>query len=251
MSPLSTPPPLRRNGWKSPGASPIALGLDLRGGVHFLLQVDVDFAEQKYLDGLAAAVREKLRADKVRYRSVKRERKRLAITLRDSSSKAKAIESLAEFAADLQPLESEVDSPILLLEITEEARDELAELALNQNLETLRNRVDELGVAEPVIARQGKDRIVAQLPGVQDTARAKAILAAPPLWNCGESTSAPAAVQPPSPPPASVRPPTLNYLNRATASRFCWSAKLWSQASTSPTPARALTTKAIPPCIFR
>ena len=158
------------------GASPIALGLDLRGGVHFLLQVDVDFAEQKYLDGLAAAVREKLRADKVRYRSVKRERKRLAITLRDSSSKAKANESLVEFAADLQPLESEVDSPILLLEITEEARDELAELALNQNLETLRNRVDELGVAEPVIARQGKDRIVAQLPGVQDTARAKAIL---------------------------------------------------------------------------
>ncbi|MGU9952217.1 MAG: protein translocase subunit SecD [Gammaproteobacteria bacterium WSBS_2016_MAG_OTU1] len=151
------------------GAKPLALGLDLRGGVYFLLQVDVDFAVQKRLQGIVGEL--------------------------GSSIPEAEIEAVGNFIvaeiADLAVAESVIDEIIerfptlqrpddlslkLRFELSSAAVDEITDLTMQQNLQTLRNRVDELGVAEPVITRQGRDRIAVQLPGVQDTAQAKKVL---------------------------------------------------------------------------
>ncbi|MDR1888583.1 MAG: protein translocase subunit SecD [Zoogloeaceae bacterium] len=161
-------------------ARPMYLGLDLRGGVHFLLQVDMPGAELKRLDSLAADLRTLLRDKNLRHAGIDRDGVGITIKFRDSGE-IKALETRAsvqtlverEFS-ELRLVESgEVAAPALTATLRPEALNKLREYALKQNINTLHNRVNELGVAEPVITQQGADRIVVQLPGVQDTTRAK------------------------------------------------------------------------------
>lgn len=159
------------------GALPMYLGLDLRGGVHFLLQVDMQSAITRAEDRYQDNVKSTLRENKLRYRSVTRGASGdLEAIVRNPGQRIQALEVLREDYPDLEIREDENDSEKLLLRMSEDQIREIREFALEQNLTALRNRVDQLGVAEPVVQRQGDDRIVIQLPGVQDTARAKAIL---------------------------------------------------------------------------
>lgn len=162
------------------GAQPMYLGLDLRGGVHFLMDVDMDAAVEKsylrYLDEIRAL----LRTEKVRYLGVAYENKTLEIKFKDAESLAEAKVVLAkqygrEFLLTEAPDKA---APLLVVSLQTQAIKEAQDYALKQNITTLRNRINELGVAEPVIQQQGERRIVVQLPGVQDTARAKEILGA-------------------------------------------------------------------------
>ncbi len=162
---------------RSIGALPMYLGLDLRGGVHFLLQVDmksaVDKAAERYVGDLRMLLREK----RVLYHGVSREGQGVLVKFRDAAELAKAEEEIRKSYPDLALRTSEADGEhILTASLSEEARKRIQEFALKQNKQTLHNRVNELGVAEPVIQQQGMDRIVVQLPGVQDTAKAKEIL---------------------------------------------------------------------------
>ena len=151
------------------GAKPLSLGLDLRGGVYFLLQVDLDFAIQKRLSGIGGALEEEFRGA-----VAETEGNTLVAEFPDLTAAAAALEMITDqFPALIPPPETATKMQFAL---SDSARDEIAELTMQQNLETLRNRVDELGVAEPVITRQGDSRIAVQLPGVQDTANAKKIL---------------------------------------------------------------------------
>ncbi|MGR9115492.1 MAG: protein translocase subunit SecD [Gammaproteobacteria bacterium] len=160
---------------RSLGASPMYLGLDLRGGVHFLLEVDMDAAikqaEERYNDDVRSALREA----KIRYLSVSRDAGSIKVKLRSAEDKEAA---LALLEKDFSTLDIEQPEAVneLLLKISEIEQREVKKFALQQNMTTLRNRVNELGVAEPVIQQQGEDRIVVQLPGIQDTTRAKDIL---------------------------------------------------------------------------
>ncbi|MBE8158358.1 MAG: protein translocase subunit SecD [Betaproteobacteria bacterium] len=159
----SAPPWLR-----AMGAKPLALGLDLRGGVYFLLQVDVDFAVRKRLRGIAAEIERTVDGSSAEIL----EDGALAVKLAGGED-----EALAKIREQFPSLALEEDEkPGLRFVFGASALDEIVDLTMQQNLQTLRNRVDELGVAEPVITRQGRDRIAAQLPGVQDTAQAKKIL---------------------------------------------------------------------------
>jgi len=153
-------------------ALPMYLGLDLQGGVHFLLQVDMPGAEQKRLDSLAAELRVLLRDRNLRAR-INREGKTIVIAFEDSDTQQKARTLIERDSPDLALVETEGK---LVANLRPEALTVLSESALQQNINTLENRVNELGVAEPVIVRQGANRIVVQLPGVQDTAKAKDIL---------------------------------------------------------------------------
>lgn len=158
-------------------ALPMYLGLDLRGGVHFLLQVDMDAALEKRKDALLASAKQTLREEDLRYASAPRTPAGFNLTFRDAEARNKAQAALAKEYPDLQLATPENSSEFALVatlapEIEQQAR----EYALLQNITTLHNRINELGVAEPVIQRQGADRIVVQLPGVQDTAKAKDIL---------------------------------------------------------------------------
>ncbi|EDM83836.1 protein export protein SecD [Limnobacter sp. MED105] len=158
-------------------ALPMYLGLDLRGGVHFLLQVDMDAALEKRKDALLASAKQTLREEDLRYASAPRTPAGFNLTFRDAEARNKAQAALAKEYPDLQLATPENSSEFALVatlapEIEQQAR----EYALRQNITTLHNRINELGVAEPVIQRQGADRIVVQLPGVQDTAKAKDIL---------------------------------------------------------------------------
>ncbi|MCL4135947.1 UNVERIFIED_CONTAM: hypothetical protein GTU68_032259 [Idotea baltica] len=161
-------------------ASPMSLGLDLRGGVHFLLQVDVDAALIKSLDRYEGEFRTALRDEKIRYVSVSNDGVGLLVKFRDEENLQAGLEELKDnFRTDLDF--SEVDSEKgfdLRVDLKDTAKQELQTFAVQQNTTTLRKRVNELGVAEPVIQRQGLDRIVVQLPGVQDTTQAKNILGA-------------------------------------------------------------------------
>ncbi len=160
---------------RSLGAEPMYLGLDLRGGVHFLLEVDMDAAlkqaEQRYNDDIRSA----LRTAKIRYKSVSFDSGAVKVVLRNDKDKQAAI-ALAD--TEFRKLNVKVadEQPILYLSISEKEIKEIKKFALAQNITTLRNRVNELGVSEPVIQQQGDNRIVVQLPGVQDTTRAKEIL---------------------------------------------------------------------------
>jgi len=158
-------------------ALPMYLGLDLRGGVHFLLQVDMDAALEKRKDALLASAKQTLREEDLRYASAPRTPAGFNLTFRDADARNKAQAALAKEYPDLQLATPENSTEFALIatlapEIEQQAR----EYALRQNITTLHNRINELGVAEPVIQRQGADRIVVQLPGVQDTAKAKDIL---------------------------------------------------------------------------
>jgi preprotein translocase subunit SecD len=158
-------------------ALPMYLGLDLRGGVHFLLQVDMRGALTKRLDSLGGDLRTLLRDKNVRHAGIAREGERVTIRLRDVETRAKARQVVEDNQPDLQLTEQgEGDELKLSATLKPEAIKRLQEFAIKQNMTTLRNRINELGVAEPVIAQQGADRIVVQLPGVQDTAKAKDIL---------------------------------------------------------------------------
>ena len=161
-------------------ASPMSLGLDLRGGVHFLLQVDMTAAVSKALDRYEADFRSVLRENKVRYISVKHNGDVLNATFKDEESYQQGLDALKEnFRLDLDFTKIKAERGITLVATFKlAAQQELQNFALQQNITTLRKRVNELGVAEPVIQRQGTDRIVVQLPGVQDTARAKELLGA-------------------------------------------------------------------------
>ncbi len=159
------------------GGKPMYLGLDLRGGVHFLLQVDVETAVDQALERYLSDIRATLREAKIRYLSVTREGEAIAVKFESLEALSRAEDELKRA---LRQLVASKDESKLILKafLTDAEKQEIKRSALKQNLTTLRNRVNELGVAEPVIQQQGEDRIVVQLPGVQDTTRAKEILGA-------------------------------------------------------------------------
>ena len=168
-------------GWlRALGASPMNLGLDLRGGVHFLLQVDMEAAIKKALNNYVASFRTTLRGAGIRRTAVKLDDGELRIKFRDAESRAQGFEALREeYANELSLAEEDNgEDQFVIATISEDAIREIQSLAIQQNIQTLRNRVNELGVAEPVIQQQGAERIVVQLPGVQDTTQAKDILGA-------------------------------------------------------------------------
>lgn len=158
-------------------ALPMYLGLDLRGGVHFLLQVDMKQAAIKRLESVAGDIRQLLRDKSLRMASLNRLDDTLELRFRDTETLEKARTEIAAALPDLQ-IASEADAEGLKLvaRFKPDAIKRAQEYALKQNITTLHNRINELGVAEPVIQQQGADRIVVQLPGVQDTAKAKDIL---------------------------------------------------------------------------
>ncbi len=158
-------------------ALPMYLGLDLRGGVHFLLQVDMQAAVTKRLESLAGDMRTQLRDKNLRHSGISREGQIIRIRFRDTDTREKARRALQDTIADLVFTETQDGEEFRLTgSMKQEAIKRTQEYALKQNITTLNNRINELGVAEPVIQQQGADRIVVQLPGVQDTAKAKDIL---------------------------------------------------------------------------
>ncbi|HSA70248.1 MAG TPA: protein translocase subunit SecD, partial [Burkholderiales bacterium] len=158
-------------------ALPMYLGLDLRGGVHFLLQVDMQAATTKRLESIAADVRSLLREKSVRHGGVTREAQTLRVRFRDTAMRERAREALAGSLPDLAVSEREDGQDLLLVAtLKPEAIKRNQDYALKQNITTLHNRINELGVAEPVIQQQGAERIVVQLPGVQDVTRAKRLI---------------------------------------------------------------------------
>ncbi|HKL49676.1 MAG TPA: protein translocase subunit SecD [Wenzhouxiangellaceae bacterium] len=167
-------------GWlRALSASPMVLGLDLQGGVHFLMEVDMETARSQQLERFVDDIRNLLRDQSIRYRSVRADREALVAELRTPEDRQTA---MAQIALDLPELELEAfdggETFNIRATVRPEVMTELQQTALQQNITTLRNRVNELGVAEPIIQQQGADRIVVQLPGVQDTAEAKRILGA-------------------------------------------------------------------------
>jgi preprotein translocase subunit SecD len=167
-------------GWLSAlGAEPMNLGLDLRGGVHFLMEVDMDAAVKQALDGYGSDLRLALRDAKIRYKQIKVENQQLIVVFRNPDDRA-AAETLINREMDALQVSDldEVSGPALRMQLSEVDLRETKRLALQQNITTLRNRINELGVAEPTVQQQGDSRIVVQLPGVQDTAQAKKILGA-------------------------------------------------------------------------
>jgi len=159
-------------------AGPMSLGLDLRGGVHFLMQVDMNAAINKALDRYQGDFRASLREQKVRYAGVTQENGQLSVRFKDSANFEQGLEVLNKNFRQVLDFEDVEESFVIHATLKQAAQTELQSFAIQQNITTLRKRVNELGVAEPVIQRQGLDRIVVQLPGVQDTARAKELLGA-------------------------------------------------------------------------
>jgi preprotein translocase subunit SecD len=158
-------------------ALPMYLGLDLRGGVHFLLQVDMKAALDKALEAAMGDIRSALREQNIAYAGVSRDGNVLVVKFRDAGSRAAGEAELKQRFADYALNDEDGGSEFRLrATLKPEAERRIQDSAVQQNLLTLRNRVNELGVAEPVIQQQGLDRVVVQLPGVQDTARAKDIL---------------------------------------------------------------------------
>lgn len=162
---------------RSIGAKPMYLGLDLRGGVHFLLQVDMKAALDKAAERFVGDFRTALRKERVSYAGVTREGQTVKIRFMNSTELAKAKTIISNQYPDLT-LKDSVNGEDFVLSASLNAIEEkrIQEFALKQNIQTLHNRINELGVAEPIIQQQGTDRVVVQLPGVQDTAKAKEIL---------------------------------------------------------------------------
>ena len=158
-------------------ALPMYLGLDLRGGVHFLMQVDIDAVINQRLQGLQATARATLREEKIRHAGMRRNDGAIEVRFRSEEKRAKAKEVFAKRLPNLVIQEAlEGDKFKLVMTLSEAAVKEAQDAGIKQNISTLSKRVNELGVAEPVIQRQGADRIVVQLPGVQDVSRAKDII---------------------------------------------------------------------------
>jgi preprotein translocase subunit SecD len=158
-------------------ALPMYLGLDLRGGVHFLLQVDMKAALGKALEAATGDIRSALRDQNIAYSGVSREGNVLLVKFRDAEARSKGEEEIKQRFTDYMLSAKEAGGEFVLqATLKPEAERRIQDSAVQQNLLTLRNRVNELGVAEPVIQQQGADRVVVQLPGVQDTAHAKDIL---------------------------------------------------------------------------
>jgi preprotein translocase subunit SecD len=158
-------------------ALPMYLGLDLRGGVHFLLQVDMQGAVSKQIDATAGDLRTLLRQKKLSHGGVNREGDKLALRLRSEADRKQAQNIIRDARDDLEFAErTEGNDFWLIATLTAPARKSIQEEAIKQNIVTLHNRVNELGVAEPVIQQQGLDRIVVQLPGVQDVSKAKDLI---------------------------------------------------------------------------
>jgi preprotein translocase subunit SecD len=162
------------------GAGPMKLGLDLRGGVHFLLEVDMVQAVAQRLDVYVSEIKSILRAEKLRYRSVVHEDDgslRIKFTSAEVRDEARS-ELKSSYSEFLMNAEEDAEGFYLNVTLNDASVREIEDYAVNQNLTTLRNRVNELGVAEPLVQRQGRNRIVVQLPGIQDTAAAKRVLGA-------------------------------------------------------------------------
>jgi len=169
-------------GWlRAMGGKPMTLGLDLQGGVHFLMQVDMDTARDQMLDRVVDDIRTALRSESIRYVSVRREGKGILTVLRSAEDRDRTLNIMRKDQS-LQGLDvTEVEAGEhfgLSVKVREQQLIELQQTALKQNITTLRNRVNEIGVAEPVIQQQGAERVVVQLPGVQDTVQAKKIIGA-------------------------------------------------------------------------
>ena len=158
-------------------ANPMYLGLDLRGGVHFMLQVDMQAALTKRAESLAGDLRSTMREKNIRHSGINRNAQAIEVRFRESDTLASAKALIQDQFPDLQTTDAADGTDYkLTATIKPEAARRIQDQALKQNLVTLHNRINELGVAEPVIQQQGLDRIVVQLPGVQDTAKAKDIL---------------------------------------------------------------------------
>lgn len=163
-------------GWLATiGGSPMKLGLDLSGGVSFLMEVNMKEAINKAQTGLVGDFRSELRGEKIRYRSVKLDGDAIKVIFRNPQDLEKAEDYLSKQNRDLL-FTSDDDSLSLTAVMSEQKQKEIREYALQQNITIIRNRVNELGVAEPLVQRQGQKHIVIELPGVQDTAKAKEIL---------------------------------------------------------------------------
>ena len=159
------------------GAKPMYLGLDLRGGVHFLLQVDMKAALDKAAESSIGDFRTSLRREKVNYFGISRNSQEVEVKFESASEMDRALQVLKKDYPDLTYSNStNGKEQLLTASIGEATKKKIQEFALKQNLQTLHNRINELGVAEPIVQQQGFDRIVVQLPGVQDTARAKELL---------------------------------------------------------------------------
>ena len=158
-------------------ALPMYLGLDLRGGVHFLMQVDMRAALKQQVDNYGSEARNALREKRIRFAGITRESNGLTISVPDAASAGQARDLLADRLPSMQwAVETTADGARVTGRLSPKAITDIGTQALLQNIETLHKRVNELGVAEPVIQQQGLDRVVVQLPGVQDTARAKDII---------------------------------------------------------------------------
>jgi len=158
-------------------ALPMYLGLDLRGGVHFLLQVDMQAAGAKRVETLAGDIRSLLREKGIRHGGVSRERDQVRVRFRDAQTREQARAQILSNVGDVALAERDDGQDLLLVgTLKPEAFKRNQEFALKQNITTLHNRINELGVAEPIIQQQGENRIVVQLPGVQDVTRAKRLI---------------------------------------------------------------------------
>ena len=159
------------------GGSPMKLGLDLSGGVHFLLEVDLNAALITRLEGDLQEVKSSLREEKIRYRSFELKGQQIVGRFRNEQQVEQATSLIRANFRDLQPQNKQGQNPLtLVLQLSDIATSQIEDNAIKQNLTSLRNRVNELGVSEPLVSRQGKNRIVVELPGVQDTAEAKRII---------------------------------------------------------------------------
>ncbi|MEM7564322.1 MAG: protein translocase subunit SecD, partial [Pseudomonadota bacterium] len=167
-------------GWLSGlNALPMYLGLDLRGGVHFLMEVDMESAIEKSLDRASGELRTFMREEKIRYKAVQSSPEKIMVRFSSSAARDAARVALENEYRDFEFRDSSDDrSWFVNLSYNQNTLQEERRSAIEQNISTLKNRVNELGVAEPVIQRQGDNRVVVQLPGVQDTVRAKEILGA-------------------------------------------------------------------------
>ncbi|MDO4936845.1 MAG: protein translocase subunit SecD [Sutterellaceae bacterium] len=158
-------------------ALPMYLGLDLRGGVHFLLEVDMHAAIEKRAESTASDLRTQFRDKRIRHAGISRTGTTIEVRFADETERARAMDLMRSTQPDLTMREEKSgDNFVILCELSQNAIKNVQDYSLKQNISTLHNRINELGVAEPVIAQQGADRIVVQLPGVQDTAKAKDIL---------------------------------------------------------------------------
>jgi preprotein translocase subunit SecD len=165
-------------GWlQSIGGKPMSMGLDLRGGVHFLMEVDTRAVAKQSENRFISEVKNAFRKDKIRYRSIIRAEPGIQITFIDADMKDRGQVLLSNEFEDLESRET-AESNVVELTVSANTLADIQKTALQQNLQTLRNRVNEFGVSEPVIQQQGTNRIVVQLPGVEDTAEAKRILGA-------------------------------------------------------------------------